>query len=172
MENSSEQAPLENESENLEVEESTLESTPEENIDGAEATMAPSPPAKQASAGPNPLTIGFALVLAFAIGLALGFFGRPRIIEDVPVQVVVTVVPDNSAQAVASNNNPGTSDNTEAVGENEDSAAAANTGDTEAPVDPNAPPTPTIMDFLMSDARHIQGDEAAPVTIIEFSDFK
>ena len=27
------------------------------------------------------------------------------------------------------------------------------------------------MDFLLSDARHIEGDPDAPVTIIEFSDF-
>jgi protein-disulfide isomerase len=34
------------------------------------------------------------------------------------------------------------------------------------------PATPTIMEFVMSDARHMQGDVDAPVTIIEFSDFK
>jgi hypothetical protein len=164
METTSEQTELENES---------------EDIEDAESTIEPSPPAKQAATGPNPLNIGFALVLAFAIGLALGFFGRPRIIEDVPVQVVVTVVPDtNNTQAVASNNNSGATDSAGSAEENNNSAVepesetGAATSNSEPSVDPNAPPTPTIMDFLMSDARHIQGDEAAPVTIIEFSDFK
>ena len=31
---------------------------------------------------------------------------------------------------------------------------------------------PDIMDMVLSDARHVQGDANAPVTIIEFSDFK
>ena len=33
-------------------------------------------------------------------------------------------------------------------------------------------PTPTIMDFVLSDARHFQGSNEAPVTVVEFSDFK
>jgi protein-disulfide isomerase len=33
-------------------------------------------------------------------------------------------------------------------------------------------PTPTIMDFVLSDARHFQGQADAPITLIEFSDFK
>ena len=44
--------------------------------------------------------------------------------------------------------------------------------DTDADAANNSRPTPTIMDFLLSDARHFQGDADAPVTIIEFSDFK
>jgi protein-disulfide isomerase len=35
-----------------------------------------------------------------------------------------------------------------------------------------ASPTPTIMDFVLSDARHFQGDSSAPVTLVEFSDLK
>jgi protein-disulfide isomerase len=35
-----------------------------------------------------------------------------------------------------------------------------------------ATPTPSIMEFLLSDARHFQGDSDAPLTLIEFSDFK
>jgi protein-disulfide isomerase len=32
--------------------------------------------------------------------------------------------------------------------------------------------TPTIMEFLMENARHVDGNPDAPITIIEFSDFK
>jgi len=33
-------------------------------------------------------------------------------------------------------------------------------------------PTPTLMEFLISNARHFKGDPDAPVTMIEFSDYK
>jgi protein-disulfide isomerase len=32
--------------------------------------------------------------------------------------------------------------------------------------------TPTIMEFVLSDARHVQGEAEAPVTVVESSDFK
>jgi protein-disulfide isomerase len=41
-----------------------------------------------------------------------------------------------------------------------------------APAETSASPTPTLMEFVLADARHFQGDRAAPVTIVEFSDFK
>ncbi len=135
---------------------------------------------------PNPMNIGFGLVLAFALGLALGFFGRPQIIKDVPIQVVVTVIPDNQAVAQApsptpeavtssaaasgsnsTNSSPVTTDANEPAADNitnPDTSEEANPAEGE--------PTPTIMDFVMADARHWQGDEVAPVTIVEFSDFK
>lgn len=130
----------------------------------------PSPPQPT-----NPLNVGFALVAAFAIGLALGFFGRPQIIGDVPIQVVVTVVPQNSSETVAqaptSSSQP-TNDPNPA-----NSAASMSEANPAAPQPQQQPSsstqaTPTIMDFVMSDARHIDGNTDAPVTIIEFSDFK
>ena len=144
----------------------------------------PSPdpqPQPSSAAGANPLNIGFALVAAFALGLALGFFGRPQIIDDVPIQVVVTVVSNNNVVAQA----PGT-DVSSPKDANIQQATAnlsqtrTTTGQAPSSTLPNNPtaetapaePTPTIMDFLMSDARHVQGNEAAPITIIEFSDFK
>lgn len=122
----------------------------------------------------NPLNVGFALVAAFAIGLALGFWGRPQIISDVPIQVVVTVVPENSsetaAQAPASNSQPLSNSNSADSSTSVSEANPAAPQPEEAPASAQA--TPTIMDFVMADARHIQGDMDAPVTIIEFSDFK
>jgi hypothetical protein len=107
------------------------------------------------ASGPNPLLLGLTLALVFILGLAIGFFGRPRLIKDLPIQVVVTVVPDQS-QSVAP------------------AAAApveANPGQESANLIEPAGPTPTIMDFVLSDARHFQGSEAAKVTLVEFSDF-
>jgi hypothetical protein len=145
-----------------------------------------SPPPEQAPpAGTNPLNVGFALVTAFALGLALGFFGRPTVIDDVPIQVVVTVVPNNSGEAVAqipastaeeTTSSADTSHAAQAM--TEDGAATTISADADSPpaltpiAEPPAEATPTLMDFVMSDARHWQGDEVAPVVIVEFSDFK
>lgn len=123
----------------------------------------------------NPINVGFALVVAFAIGLALGFLGRPQIISDIPIQVVVTVVSENSgesvAQAPASNSQPmsntSPADSSTSVSETNSAATRPeqqSSGSTQA--------MPTIMDFVMADARHIDGNMDAAVTIIEFSDFK
>jgi len=109
--------------------------------------------------GGNPLVLGLTIALVFILGLALGFFGRPVILKDLPIEVVVTVVPSES-QALAQANPP--------VNESTNSGSGVSEGRDEATA---GQPTPTIMDFVLSDARHFQGDEAAPVTIIEFSDF-
>ena len=37
---------------------------------------------------------------------------------------------------------------------------------------PTPTPKPSLEDVLLTDARHIQGNDDAPVTLIEFSDFK
>lgn len=93
------------------------------------------------------------LVITFVLGLAIGFVGRPMVIKDLPTEAAAT----NGAK----------SDRTEVA------QATAPPQPTEAESDTNKDsPTPTIMDFLLSDARHIQGNASAPVTIVEFSDFK
>ena len=61
-----------------------------------------------------------------------------------------------------------------------DQAVAQSSAKEDSPVDsaqtegnkPNTPPTPPIMEFVLADARHFQGKAEAPVTIVEFSDFK
>ncbi len=42
----------------------------------------------------------------------------------------------------------------------------------QAEATPTIKPQGTIMDIVLADARHSQGDINAPVTIVEFSDFK
>ena len=124
----------------------------------------------RSSSGGNPLLLGLTIALVFIMGLALGFFGRPVILEDIPIEVVVTVVP-NETQAVAQTNSQPQNSGGE-NGANTDTSTAADTAPDGGHDDAMAgQPTPTIMDFVMSDARHILGEEAAPVTIIEFSDF-
>ena len=100
----------------------------------------------------NPLLLGLTIALVFIGGLALGFFGRPALIQDLPIEVVVTVVP-NENQAVASV-----------------AASAGQPAEERANTAPGQP-TPTIMDFVLSDARHFQGNDQAEVTVVEFSDF-
>ena len=81
--------------------------------------------------------------------MALGY-GLGRSQSQPPDVVVVTTTP---AEAVAQ-----TSNNSTPPSEQSDSAAG--------------PLTPTIMDFVLSDARHFQGSAGSPVTVVEFSDFK
>ncbi len=104
------------------------------------------------------------LVVMFCIGVLAGFFGRPIIVPDeaapaaqpaaqaeveqVEVQVVVTATPDPNQ-------------------------AAGESGEPEVIVVTATPtPTPDFMADLLADARHFQGEDDAPVTMIEFSDFK
>lgn len=115
----------------------------------------------------NPLIWGLILAVVFMLGLAIGFLGRPALIKDLPIEVVVTVMPTESEAVAQADAQPG------AIGNDQGSAASpdsrpglSNSGDTSA-----ADPTPTIMDFVLSDARHFQGRETAAVTVVEFSDF-
>ena len=40
------------------------------------------------------------------------------------------------------------------------------------PAPASGEPTPTLMEFLISNTRHFKGDPDAPVTMIEFSDYQ
>jgi len=74
----------------------------------------------------------------------------PQVVE---VEVVVTATPDPEQQAVAQ-------------AQAESSSGVDESADTST-VSPD-----DIMEFLLSDARHFQGNADAPVTLIEFSDFR
>lgn len=123
-----------------------MENFPEEVLTQEEKSASP-------SSLPNFIYVGIASALAFALGLIIGFVGRPIVLDEAPGQAVVQASP---AEAVATgNSNSQQTDVDEAAGETTSATA-----------------TPTLMEFVMSDARHVQGDADAPVTIIEFSDFK
>lgn len=96
------------------------------------------------------------VVVIFVLGIVIGFLGRPAVVGDTYVEVVVTATPDPDVEAVA---------------ESDAATSSANTSDAEEKENAT-PPTPTIMDFVLADARHFQGNADAPVTIVEFSDFK
>ncbi|MCB9078596.1 MAG: hypothetical protein H6631_13435 [Anaerolineaceae bacterium] len=113
----------------------------------------------------SPVYFGTALAIAFAIGLFIGLTGRPLVIRDVPVQVVVTVVPNPNGEAVAQA--------PAAAAESAGGSGANQTAvDQSAQASADGTATPTLMEYVMSDARHIQGDANAPVTVVEYSDFK
>jgi protein-disulfide isomerase len=121
-----------------------------------------SPPA----AGISLPYFGIALVitvLSFALGLALGFFARPMVLGDKVevVEVLITATPDPQAIAQASP--------TDSARENNSAPAASPTAEK---VDNENSAPPSIMDMVLADTRHFQGEADAPVTIIEFSDFK
>lgn len=99
-------------------------------------------------AGLNLYILGFALLATLVAGVAIGLLiNRPAANS----QVVVTATPDPGNQTVAQ---------------------ATTQNASEASGDTNSAPTPTIMDFVLSDARHFQGSPDAPITLVEFSDFK
>ena len=103
----------------------------------------------------NLLFMGLTFLAALFLGAAIGYgFGRSQ--SDPPVQVVVTATP---AEAVAQ-----AGDTPAQVTQQPAAAPAPETADGQ--------PTPTIMDFVLSDARHFQGSTDAPITVVEFSDFK
>lgn len=118
-----------------------------------------------------PLYMGLAFIGVLALGLIIGFLARPLIVPDqVEIVEVVATAALSTGQVTAQTGvetSPAQTTNSttgEAPASSTEAQSAANSD--------TAPPTPTIMDFLMADARHIQGAEDAPVTIIEFSDFK
>ncbi len=92
---------------------------------------------------------GFALIIMFIVGLLTGFLGRPLVMKTEPEFiekiVVVTATPEPGQTAVAQNN---------------------------ASTEKSDNPTPSLMDLVLSDARHFQGNDQAPVTIVEYSDFR
>jgi hypothetical protein len=107
------------------------------------------------------LNLILALVTVFVIGLAMGFLLRPQIIGDVPVAVAVTVIPNNQVVTLAEQSPAQTAPQNQ----------SSSRGDSEPTLE-RAAATPTIMDFVLSDARHFLGSNDAPITLIEFSDFK
>jgi hypothetical protein len=128
-----------------------------------------------------PLYMGLAFLGTLAVGLILGFLARPLIIPDqVEVVEVVATAAISPVQSVAqanvaspdAENKAGDVASVTAAGTDAGAPSQAGDDQPQQATDAAAVPTPTIMEFLMSDARHIQGAADAPVTIIEFSDFK
>lgn len=111
------------------------------------------------------------MAIAFIIGLLVGLWGRPLVIkESPPPAVVVTVVPNSQeiAKAIASELSALSSPlPTPPTARQEEALATAEPGP-----QIKTSPTPSVMEFVLADARHFQGEANAPVTLIEFSDFK
>jgi len=117
-------------------------------------TPEPNPP-PTTSAGKTLVFWSVTLAVVLIAGAIIGYLFSQA--QSRPVQVVVTATPEPSPKGIAqTEEQPPTK-----------SATSTSTAD-----NTNAPPTPSIMDFVLSDARHFQGSDEAPITMIEFSDFK
>lgn len=101
-------------------------------------------------------------LLAVTLGAVLGYLARPAL-DPATGSVADISLPAQGPRAVQAP--PAQPDN---ASETETQADASAPADNPAP----SAPTPTIMDFVLSDARHFQGSNDASVTMIEFSDFK
>jgi protein-disulfide isomerase len=113
-----------------------------EKIDSIEPEAGGDDPPPQSDSRFSPLFVGLIFVAALFLGAAIGY-GFGRSQSQPPGQVVVVTA-------------------TSARPAQQAEQAEAATGEA----------TPTIMDFVLSDARHFQGSADAPITMIEFSDFK
>ncbi len=112
-------------------------------------------PAQGKEKGNRNLFWGLALLVVLIVGLSAGYLFSQA--QNRPVQVVVTATPEPTAQVAA-----------QAEAQTPTKPATP----TSPVAEPDTPPTPTIMEFVLSDARHFQGSDEAPITMIEFSDFK
>jgi cytoskeletal protein RodZ len=99
---------------------------------------------------------GLALLAVLIVGVTSGYLISQA--QNTLVQVVVTATPEPNQQAAGQ---------TAAQPPTKPATTPSSTAD-----NANTPPTPTIMEFVLSDARHFQGSDKAPITMIEFSDFK
>lgn len=112
-------------------------------------------PAQGKEKGSSLLLWSLALLAVLIVGVAVGYLISQT--QSTSVQVVVTATPEPSRQAVA---------------QTEEQSPAKPAITASATDNSDTPPTPTIMDLVLSDARHFQGSDDAPITMIEFSDFK
>lgn len=104
----------------------------------------------------GPLFVGLTFAAALFLGAVIGYgFGRSQ--SEPPVQVMVTATPAEGMAQTNSTPAPSAKQPSPPSSASESAAGA---------------PTPTIMDFVLADARHFQGSSSAPITMVEFSDFK
>jgi hypothetical protein len=130
------------------------------------ASIQESTPSGQSADSPqHTVYLGVVLALIFIVGLVLGFVGRPVVLEDPPIEVEVTAAPQAESQAAAEPDQAAMS-----------VAAQTNADGTDLPITADdasdSSSSSTVMDLVLANARHIEGDADAPVTFIEFSDFK
>lgn len=111
-----------------------------------------------------PLYMTLAFLGTLAIGAIGGFFARPYIIPD-RVEVREVTVPVAASASDVNADTPAS----EAPANTE---TQANSAAAEPAEDSKSASEPTIMDFLLADARHVMGADDAPVVIVEFSDFR
>jgi protein-disulfide isomerase len=133
----------------------------------------------------NPFTLIAVGGVMLLLGIAIGYLARPLVAEQPPAATEELAAADTPTPAateeLADADTP-----TPASADSADTPTPASADSTEdAPPPPanseaadQAVPTPSdaqraeLMDFLVADTRHFKGDPDAPVTILEFSDFR
>lgn len=114
---------------------------------------------------PMRLSLGFAgLVILLSVSWACN---SPAIVQVVRVEVTATPKPDSQAVAQIETDGDNKASPAQLEGKTPTDTATSQKEDS----DDNQSDTP-IAQSLLLDARHIEGDPNAPVTIVEFSDFK
>jgi outer membrane biosynthesis protein TonB len=148
-------------------------------------------PTENNAQGRRSLSWGVSLWVVLAVGVAIGYlFSQARITPGAPVQIVVTATPNPTEQPVAQTNQQpaqtqADQQSAQTQVDQQPTQTQADKQPTQPPTQSNPPatdattdstgalpPTPTIMEFVLSNSRHFQGNADAPVTMIEFSDFK
>ncbi|MEM7033347.1 MAG: hypothetical protein AAF629_27585 [Chloroflexota bacterium] len=138
------------------------------------------PPKPSVHARLLPFYMLTAFLGTLAIGAIAGFVARPYILPDATKLVKIVVTPAASTGQTAAQVDESTDTTDQSAASNTDTTDQSAASNTDAEPEPaqadaandGASPTPSIMDFLLADARHSIGAEDAPVVIIEFSDFK
>ncbi|OQY46550.1 MAG: hypothetical protein B6242_07440 [Anaerolineaceae bacterium 4572_78] len=113
-------------------------------------------------------------IIGFIIGLLVGFLGRPFFVPNQPVEIV-TVETSPPQPYPAQEREQETTPRPSPTQEREQETTPQPSPSQEREQEPTLEkplPTPSIMDLVLANSRHMLGDETAPVTLIEFGDFK
>jgi protein-disulfide isomerase len=116
--------------------------THEDRIEEKDSAMANPRPV---SAGGNPLAIVVVGLVMLGIGITIGFFGRPLVTPE-PLDAAPVASVDTPESPVVS--------------------------ESDANPDGGNPSPAMLMDTVVAQTRHFKGDPDAPITIVEFSDFR
>lgn len=131
------------------------------------------PTSYQTNVSVSPIYFTLAMVVAvvsFIAGTTVGYMGRPLVAGEQianqaqSTELIVDAIENLETKIIAQNGSTTTETASSANENNENNENPASTGGDNGQAG--------IMDLVLADAKHYAGDPNAPVTIVEFSDFK